>query len=81
MPYRQIRYRVRWRILLHGKTRATEAGFTYPTLEDARSTYKATLLSLYRRKDVASFTIILNHKRDPKWENAIHTETVFDSEK
>ena len=84
---RPHRYRVRCRILLLGKPRATacapwrEAGFTFPTLQKARRHYKTTLLSLYRRKDVASFTIILNHLRDEKWENPIHAETVFASEK
>ena len=78
---RPYKFRVRWRLLLLGKPRATESGFNFVRLEDARKHYKDMLLSLYRRKDVASFTIILNRKRDAKWESPIHSETVFASEK
>ena len=58
------------------KAKVSEFEFYYLSLEQARKNYKAILLGLYKRKDVAGFTIVLNRCRDRKWSRAIFKEVV-----
>jgi hypothetical protein len=58
------------------KPDTNEFEFRYQQLGAARANYKAILLSLYRKKDVMSFSICLNRCKDRKWSHAIFKESL-----
>lgn len=76
MVQEDYKFRISCKMNLRVPSGVTEFEFRYQLLSEARENYKAILLGLYRKKDVASFTICLNRCRDQKWRHAIHKESV-----
>lgn len=70
------KFRISCRMDYPAQTKPKEFEFQYPSLEQARKNYKAILLGLYKKKDLAGFSICLNRSRDRKWSAAIFEEIV-----